>query len=350
MISFPTELLIIIFSKLDLKSRLVCKTVCWRWLEIMMTCKKFNRDQTLYFYDCNLSDNTFPVQLLTNLIFPYSRINIIVSQAFHCDDKFSTDIWNKIQYINIYSLYDDRMFYNLLESWICSSNKYLKLTVFYKSGISQVKQFKVSSTTTSASYFTTTNTPNYATTTTEPFFDCYEFRKTIIHNNIQNTFTCSRSELELTNNIINYICNYSFSYPNDFKFTVCNELKDDIYYLEKYNFLLKDINSLEILYNDKDARFKYVGKSLPHITNLSLTIWNIDNNLLMLIPKKYPNLNILELQSVDSMDYSNITDFDTLLMGLPCLKHLKINFLFCKDNVDLTTSLIKYGSNLQVHE
>lgn len=386
---FPTELLVIIFSKLDFKSRLVCKTVCWRWLEILMTFKKFNQDQTLYLYDCNLSDNMFPVQMLKNIIFQYARVNIIISHAFQCNsNKLSNDIWNKIKHINVYSFYDDRI-HNLLDSWICSSNRLLKLTILYKNGISQIKEFK-------QIYFhhqPTSSASASSSNRTHPVYDSYIFKKITqlpttmaasvaapttktqlsipiqpdkqnnysLYSSASSSFTCSRSKLHLNKSVIAYVDKSISQYHNDFKFKFCDNVNDDNYYMNKYNFILKDITSLDIVYKHYNDRFRYVGIQFALINKLTLTTRTFEDELCVLIPKKYPNLNILKMKPLNqlSMKIAKLTNFDNLLINLPFLKHLIIDFMFVIETDDnsnsvaandtLTTSLINYGKNLQVN-
>lgn len=388
---FPIELLILIFSNIDFKTRLKCKRVCWQWFHIIMTHFK-QQHNTLTIYDTTLDDNYKPmVDLLKNILYPY-KLRIILSDTFNCTRIAPLGIWDKFSSIIIYNLYDCIVQFNyLIESWMVSSSckTPVKVVALYGNGIKQIKLQKPM-----------INFKN------EPFFDCFTFNK----NANDNTFYCTTAaKLELNSFVIKYITKNTKKFPYEysnavdsdssdegeitncifrykhrpynrydyknrvFRIVVTNtpyckyctkKLKnfknvnflmiricgnvDDTSYLNTYYNCFKKLKSLSLNFFNYNYNVNET-KQLPNITTLHLNSFNTDYPF-EVITKKFPNLRIFTFKGSHLKNDSNYPiniHIENLLMNLPNLQHIKLNCPTIQ-HIDLTPTFLLHGLKLQV--
>lgn len=384
---FPVELLVLIFSKMDFKSRLKCKLVCWQWLEIIMS--HFKENKVLTIYNCSL-DNEEPIlNLIRNTLLTY-ELRIILSNNFECNKIFPLDIWNKVSSVMIYKLHDSMVQFNyLMESWIQTTCKTpLKVIAFYENGIRQIKLSRP--------------IRNFRK---QPFFDCYKFLK-----NDDNTYVCKNDELELGSFMVKFIYKYNIERPvlhnnlnDDFdeddryvgnKFRNCFFLKNhrpqykyrhkifeilfsndkycqlclknlremkivnylkirllgpisNSYYLDGFYYCFRELKTISLSYNCRN--FINEKTSLPNITSLKLDICHILPDSFNFVPIKFPNLRIFKFENISERCYITKDQIEFLLMNLRHVQHIQINCVNLKD-VDLTSLFISHGSKLQVNK
>uniref|UniRef100_A0A336K245 CSON008460 protein n=1 Tax=Culicoides sonorensis TaxID=179676 RepID=A0A336K245_CULSO len=89
------ELLEQIFESLFFLERINCKSVCKRWLHLLMTSTKFQKDRHLYLKNCFIESNRPPMSVILNSKYTYEIVTIVNNnrEMFYNKFKDLKDFW-----------------------------------------------------------------------------------------------------------------------------------------------------------------------------------------------------------------------------------------------------------------
>lgn len=135
----PVEILTMIFIKCDFQTRRLCKLVCHRWLNVLMTSHELDRHLVLD--NCTFDATLPPVNIFQNAIYPYKSCELIFKLNGNVlDNKISDSFWTNIGNVKLNLKYGAPLFRRLT---YCNSRELSSLLNKFNFVLPNIENIKI---------------------------------------------------------------------------------------------------------------------------------------------------------------------------------------------------------------